>query len=201
VDWERRLVSVAGMRATVFYNTCTYPPSNDTVLALKVLEKAYYSNLRPRNVLDIGTGSGVLALASYLLFKPARLVATDVSPYAIISARKTLEYTNALVVRCNLASCTRGLWDLVIANPPYLPVEDNWSGCEGFERLEWGSPNILPLLCDTLSSISRYVIVVYSSLSPVDFLECLGSRGFTLVFKAEAHYFMEKIIAVLMERR
>lgn len=82
----------------------------------------------PASVLDIGTGSGAVALAVADELPAARVVATDVSPAA-------LEVTSANAARLGLAErveviagsypAGRGPFDLVVANLPYV-TEAEW---------------------------------------------------------------------------
>lgn len=84
--------------------------------------------LRVRHVLDLGTGSGALAVAAAFAFPDARVVATDLSPDALEVAainvrRHGLEDRVALRAGAlyePLAS-DDGPFDLVLSNPPYVP--------------------------------------------------------------------------------
>lgn len=80
---------------------------------------------RCRRVLDVGTGSGCLAVALATELAHARVIATDTSPGALRVARR-----NALrhgigdrisFVRANLLDALTGPIDLIVANPPYIP--------------------------------------------------------------------------------
>ncbi len=75
-------------------------------------------------VLDVGTGSGCVAVTLALERPRWRVVATDVSLPALAVARRNLERHGAAValVRCDLASAVAGLHDLVTANLPYVPT-------------------------------------------------------------------------------
>lgn len=96
--------------------------------------------LPPTSVLDLGTGSGALALALAQTYPDARIVAVDSSADALAVAREN-------AVRCELAGQVkfrRSDWfetftageqfDLVIANPPYL-TEEEWSHAEPEVRM------------------------------------------------------------------
>lgn len=74
-------------------------------------------------VLDLGTGSGCLAVTLALELPGARVLATDVSPAAIRLARSNALRLGARVVWClgDLATPLRGGFDLVVANLPYIP--------------------------------------------------------------------------------
>ncbi|UCC12269.1 MAG: peptide chain release factor N(5)-glutamine methyltransferase [candidate division WOR-3 bacterium] len=81
----------------------------------------------PRCVLDIGTGSGVLAIALARRYPDSRITATDVSHTAIRCARKNIR-THRLesrieLVRCSLFDGLIGTFDLIVSNPPYIPSE------------------------------------------------------------------------------
>jgi HemK-related putative methylase len=93
-----------------------YPPREDTFLLLPFAGVDAGSSF-----LDIGTGSGLLALAAAR--RGARVVATDLNPGALLrlAAIGRAERLDLQVVRTDLA---RGLgrFDRVLANPPYLPT-------------------------------------------------------------------------------
>lgn len=78
-------------------------------------------------ILDVGAGSGCLAVTLALEIPGARVVATDLSPGALAVAAGNARRLGARVsfVRLDL---TRGLdlarFDLVVSNPPYIDRED-----------------------------------------------------------------------------
>lgn len=73
-------------------------------------------------VLDIGTGSGCLAITLALELTGARVSATDVSGAALAIARTNAERLGATVdfqPGACLAACA-GPFDLIVSNPPYV---------------------------------------------------------------------------------
>lgn len=89
--------------------------------------------LDPRRVLDVGTGSGAIALAIADELPRARVDATDPSAPAIQVARANIERLGlGERVRCGEGTLPRGddadatpLYDLVVANLPYVS-EAEW---------------------------------------------------------------------------
>ena len=82
--------------------------------------------LGARNIVDIGTGSGAIAI-TLALETGARVVGTDLSLAALRVAAQNSRRLGAAVqwLACDLAS---GLiddsFDVVISNPPYVPARD-----------------------------------------------------------------------------
>lgn len=81
----------------------------------------------PPSFLDVGTGSGVIALTLAGERPRARVTAVDVSPDALTLARENAEQLG-LADRVEfarsdlLAEAPAGPWDLVAANLPYVPA-------------------------------------------------------------------------------
>ncbi len=74
-------------------------------------------------VLDVGTGSGILAVTLALEIPGSRVVATDLSPAALAVAAGNVRRLGAAVALVN-TDLTAGLdltrFDLVVSNPPYV---------------------------------------------------------------------------------
>jgi release factor glutamine methyltransferase len=78
-------------------------------------------------VIDVGTGSGAIALAVASERPDARVTATDASHDALELARENAERLDIELsfVETNLLDGITGRFDLVVSNPPYvLPGED-----------------------------------------------------------------------------
>ena len=97
-----------------------------------VVETALRLARGARNVLDIGTGSGALAVTLQLEMS-AQVWATDISPAALVVARDNAERLGAPVrfLACDLmAAIGNSSMDLVVSNPPYVPIRER----EGLQR-------------------------------------------------------------------
>lgn len=76
--------------------------------------------LRPRRVLDIGTGSGAIAVV--LAKHGASIVATDISEAALGVARENAKRHGAEVEFVRADLFVDGDFDLIVSNPPYIPT-------------------------------------------------------------------------------
>jgi len=94
------------------------PPS--TRLCLRAVERSARVGPAPRTVLDVGTGSGILAAAAALIWRTnCAVTAVDEDPVAVQAAEKTLS-DNALSSRIRALPTplidVEGAFDLVLAN-------------------------------------------------------------------------------------
>jgi ribosomal protein L3 glutamine methyltransferase len=78
-----------------------------------------------KRVLDIGTGSGCIAIACTLAFADARVDAADISPDALAVTKINIE-RHALQARMRavqsdvFSGVTHERYDLIVSNPPYV---------------------------------------------------------------------------------
>ena len=85
---------------------------------------ARFEDESPQRILDLGTGSGAIALSLARMFPEARVVATDISEEALAVAGKNAEEQD-LVERVSFIESDwfEGIdekFDLIVSNPPYL---------------------------------------------------------------------------------
>lgn len=74
-------------------------------------------------ILDVGTGSGVIALSLAMKFPQADVVGLDISDHALSLARENacqLGMERVQFIRSDLLAAVRGSFDLIIANLPYV---------------------------------------------------------------------------------
>jgi release factor glutamine methyltransferase len=94
-----------------------------------VVERAlvHLRGLEAPAVLDVGTGSGAIALAIADEHPGARVTAIDVSPEALSLARENAARTGLTIELLEhdlRAGLPGGAYDLVVSNPPYVEPEE-----------------------------------------------------------------------------
>jgi release factor glutamine methyltransferase len=102
-------------------------PETEELLEI-VLSVAHDSPFEIKNILDLGTGSGVIAIVLAMEFKQASVVAVD-------RYMAALKITGQNIVRQGLSkrvhrlcsdwgsACSNTKWDLIVSNPPYVARE------------------------------------------------------------------------------
>ncbi len=80
------------------------------------------------NILDIGTGSGAIAIALADLFSQAIVIATDISVDALEVAKINIKKYNFEekigLFKTDLFPAPNTSFDLIISNPPYIPEDE-----------------------------------------------------------------------------
>jgi release factor glutamine methyltransferase len=104
-------------------------PRPETEALVALLVETVFAAKPPTAVLDLGTGSGAIALALAKAWPSARVVAVERSPEALALATENAAHTG-LAARVEWRA---GDWfgpvrgerfELVVSNPPYLSVEE-----------------------------------------------------------------------------
>ncbi len=103
-------------------------PRPETELLVDLVKADLQANSWMKRVLEIGTGSGAIALALATEVSGLSIVATDVSGDALSLAKENLASQASLtsevvMVHSDLFSALGGygLFDLIVSNPPYVP--------------------------------------------------------------------------------
>lgn len=79
------------------------------------------------SILDVGTGSGCIAVTLALELPSARVFGSDVSPEAVVTARGNATRLGATIfLGCSdLLSAWRGPFGFVVSNPPYVSQSES----------------------------------------------------------------------------
>jgi release factor glutamine methyltransferase len=166
-----------------------YPPQQDSQLLIDSLRRTGLA--RGSRVLDLCTGSGVVAIAAAEMDADS-VVAFDICPRAVRCSRGNAAYVGANV------DVLQGSWsgaldyapfDLIVSNPPYVPTPP--AGSTNVVPLTAGPAHawdagvdgrlVLDPLCESaagLLDVGGSLLVVQSALSGVDpSLKLLRSTG------------------------
>jgi len=174
-----------------------YEPAEDSFLLLRHVER-----LVRRSVLDVGTGSGIQAVAAAAKPDVERVVAIDIAPEAIEVARRRAAVAGVSErVEFRIGDLFTGLgdelFDWVVFNPPYLPSEGeadegSWAGGRA------GSETILRFLAEASQYLKRCggILLVYSTLTGLDLEEIRKSYHVELL--EELPLFFETLFCVLL---
>ena len=167
-----------------------YEPREDSFLLQKYVEK-YAAG----KVLDMGTGSGIQALAA--MKKTKDVLAVDVDDYSVIYAKG--KGVNA--IQSDLFENVDGKFDLIIFNPPYLPKDINEN--KEVARLVSGGREGKELIEEFLSKVKGYlnkdgkILLAFTSLSG-DVLGSVEKKGFRYEKLAEQSFFFERLYVYLV---
>lgn len=114
-----------GLRLKVCKGVLIPRPETETLVSL-VIERNVKT--RPR-ILDIGTGTGAVALALLHEIPFADVTATDINPVCVKLARENARALDLQlnVVQGDLFAGLEGLFEIIVSNPPYLPEDDEAS--------------------------------------------------------------------------
>ena len=103
------------------------PRPETEILVEAALEELGQMSIANPKVLDLGTGSGCIAVAMAKLFPQASIWATDISQEALQLAKENAALNNVEIkfLRCDLFSgLEKEKFDLMISNPPYIATQE-----------------------------------------------------------------------------
>ena len=94
-----------------------------------IVSQEYKSIENPINILDIGTGSGCIAITLAAEMPKAKVTAWDISTEALKVAEEnakrnlvhvSFEHVDALHIPTNILQQTAKIFDFIVSNPPYI---------------------------------------------------------------------------------
>jgi release factor glutamine methyltransferase len=121
---------------TPFYNN-NFDVTKDTLIPRPETEElvdwilAEQKETKTLNILDIGTGSGCIAISLALHLDNSQVTALDVSMHALEIAKKNAIKLNANVTFLNVDFLNKNQWDqldnfdIIVSNPPYIPENEH----------------------------------------------------------------------------
>jgi len=198
------LINYAGKNFRVLDNV--YLPSDDTYLLLDnlIVEKDDF-------VLDLGTGCGILGIIASE--KADKVVITDISPVAMKCAKLNVSYNDLSdKVDVRLGDLFDPIkkhekFDLILFNPPYIPVEKEEKKLDWLEKAWDGGKNGREITDKFLEEFNYYlkkrgrVQMIQSSIS--DYKKTISSlekKGFKVIIQAEEKFQFEKLVLLLIRK-
>ena len=145
-------------------------PRHDTEV---LVSEAIIRQPDARSVLDVGTGSGCIAVTLQKRLPKAVVTATDISEAALTVARRNAEKHGTAIeflMGSLFAPVSGRLFDLIVSNPPYIPTAD--IECLDQEVRDYDPRAALDGGCDGLD--------IYRALIP-ESVEHLNPGGWLLV--------------------
>lgn len=154
-------------------------PRPETEDLVELITSHYKEKDAPLSVLDIGTGSGCIAVSLSLQLPDAEVTAWDISPDALRVAADNAKRLNAgvKVERRDIltAETEHERWDIIVSNPPYI--------CE--KEKEQMHANVL----DYEPSLALFV----PDSSPLLFYDAIGKYALASLKKGGRLYFETNI--------
>ncbi len=109
-------------------NSHTLIPRPDTEILIETVTEIL-SDKPPKRILDLGTGSGALALVLAKIFPDAVVLGVDQSPEALLVATENAtrhQIKNIEFQQSNWFNhLTSSQFDLIVSNPPYINADDS----------------------------------------------------------------------------
>jgi len=133
---EDCLINFYGRDFTVTPDVLIPRPETEMVIdaVLSLVGKPFLPGVKPSKakvpkdckILDVGTGSGCIAVTLKKELSEARISASDISEEALTVARENAAKFNAIVnfMKSDLLDGINGDFDIIVANLPY--VDENW---------------------------------------------------------------------------
>jgi release factor glutamine methyltransferase len=144
---------------------------------------------------ELGSGNGVPITFCSKLIQCALAIATDINPRALSFTRKTATENNVMrleTIQCDLASSLlgrcKGIFDIIIFNPPYVPTPDSEVSGNGIE-VSWAggekgrqvTDRAIPQIAHLLSEKGVCYMITVDDNEPEDIAQTFKNLGLNMV--------------------
>ena len=170
-----------GIRLELDENVLIPRPETEQLVEV-ALERLKAHNGKAIKILDVGTGSGNIAIALAIFLPAASITAIEISEKAIAMATRNAEQNEVanrikfLVHDIKSDEFTQSGFDMIISNPPYIPLETMDSLSPDVK--EWEPEIALTDFSDGLDMISEVIKLSMGRLNEngIILLEIGGNR-------------------------
>jgi release factor glutamine methyltransferase len=109
-------------------NNVLIPRPETEILVEEVLKTA--SKMSDAKIIDVGTGSGCIAVITALNLPKSRILGSDISQSALDVAKINAEkhnINNITFIQSDVLENTNETFDIIVSNPPYIPISQRKS--------------------------------------------------------------------------
>jgi release factor glutamine methyltransferase len=191
-----------------YYKDCAFnapagiyePKEDSTLLADNLnLEKGDY-------VLDMGCGSGIQAIISSR--KAKKVLAVDINPLAIETAKRNAEANNAENIEYRISDLFNNIkeneqFDLILFNPPYVPSDEADMESKAWAGGIMGRETIDRFIDDApihLTEKGRIQLLVSSLNDPQDIIKKLNKKNLETKIIASQKLWFEELFILQAKR-
>ncbi len=142
-------------------------------LVEKTIAYIHKLNINKPTILDIGTGSGCIAITLAKELKDAKITALDISKKALAIAKKNIKLNKVLIKIKKvdiLNTPIKENYDVIISNPPYIALNEKVDPATKFEPQQALFANDNGL---------EYYKCIINNLKNIDFKICAFEIGMT----------------------
>ncbi len=176
-----------------------YEPAEDSYLLQKQVKQ-----LARGNVLDMGTGSGIQALAAAANPQVTSILALDIQPEVIEHCKNAVQSKKIAFMHSDLfSSIKKGtVFDTIIFNPPYLPADkkDPHPALDGGKK---GHEALQRFFDDAPAYLGEegIILIVFSSITKKDVVdECIHNKMLDFEILEKRHVSFEDLYVYKIEK-
>ena len=166
-----------------------YEPAEDSFLISELLEEYLSKQNKEIKYLDMGTGSGILALTASNFLPKENILASDINPKSV----KLLKEQGFNAVKSNLFQNIKDNFDLITFNAPYLPEDSREPKSSRLATTggKKGDEIAVEFLKQAKSHLNKdgKIFLLISNLTPIDKI-----KKFKPKIAAKKKIFMEELI-------
>lgn len=179
--------------------TEVYEPREDSFLLESAVSKFAFGSF-----LDLGTGSGIQAIAAARTPSVTEVIAVDVNPKALAAARENAKSAGVArrikFLKSDLfASLKRMKFDVIAFNPPYLPSSEEYASDIALESGKTGRDATERFLAEFGKHLKAkgIVLLLQSSASGWEKTRrILESKGFSVSVEGRQRFFFEELVVL-----